>query len=188
MASAGSPRISPTIVSFDYLISSLMRRRMDILSGALIFLVSFWVFRHAPIQQAGDSRYWMLLSENLLHYGDFALDRYDLPESDYQLQRIGEHRYYSFPPGTSVLSVPFVALMHLRGVSAVRPDGAYNLGGELKLDARLAAALMAGFVGLVYFTARLLLPVSWSLAVALVSAFGTQVFSTTSRSMWSDTW
>jgi hypothetical protein len=78
--------------------------------------------------------------------------------------------------------------MHARGVAAVRGDGTYNAGGELVIDARLAAILMAGFAAIVYFTARLLLPVPWSLAIALVSGFGTQVFSTTSRSMWSDTW
>ena len=51
------------------------------------------------------------------------------------------------------------------------------------LDAKLAAILMGGFAALSYFTARLLLTVPWSIVVALVSAFGTQVFSTASRSI-----
>lgn len=140
------------------------------------------------MQQAGDSRYSMLLAENLLRHGSFTLDRYDLPESDYQIERVAGHRYYAFPPGTSVLSVPLVALLHLRGLSALRPDGTYSLAGELKVDARISALLMAAFAALAYLTARLLLPVSLSVGVATVSAFGTQVFSTTSRSMWSDTW
>ncbi len=163
-------------------------RRVDALVGALILIVSFSVFVRAPIQQAGDSRYSMLLAENLLRHGEFTLDRYDLPDPDYHLQNIGGHRYYYFPPGTSILSIPFVAAMHLRGVSAVRADGAYDRAGELALDTRLAALLMAGFAALTYFTSRLLLPVAWSVAIASVSAFGTQVFSTASRSMWSDTW
>jgi hypothetical protein len=156
--------------------------------GCLVFVFCFLVFHRAPVQQAGDSRYSMLLSENLLRHGDFTLERYSLPESDYRIQDIGGHRYYAFPVGTSILSVPFVAVMHLRGISAVRRDGTYDLKGELSLDLKLASLLMAGFASLVYFTARLLLPVRWSVAITLVSAFGTQVFSTTSRSMWSDTW
>jgi hypothetical protein len=130
----------------------------------------------------------MLLAENLLQHGNFTLERYALPESDYRLQSTGGHRYYYFPVGTSILSVPFVAAMHLRGISAVRPDGTYDIKGELNLDSKLASLLMAGFATIAYFTARLLLPVGWSIAITLVSAFGTQVFSTTSRSMWSDTW
>jgi hypothetical protein len=78
--------------------------------------------------------------------------------------------------------------MHLRGGSAVGADGTYDRAGELALDAKLAALLMAGFAALTYFLARLLLPVTWSVVVTTVSAFGTQVFSTASRSMWSDTW
>jgi hypothetical protein len=163
-------------------------RRTDVFVASLIFIATFWVFRHAPIQQAGDSQYSMLLAESLLRHGDFLLDRYHLPESDYRLQRIGGHVYYSFPPGTSVLSVPLVAVAHARGESAVGPDGEYSRKGELRLDAQLSALLMAFFSSIAYATARVLLPVSWSLAVASVSAFGTQVFSTTSRAMWSDTW
>jgi hypothetical protein len=162
--------------------------RLDALMGCIVFLVCFLVFRIAPIQQAGDSRYTMLLAENLLRHGDFALERYDLPPSDYRIQDVGGHRYYSFPPGSSILSVPFVAAMHLRGISAVRPDGTYNITGELALDSKLAFLLMAAFATIVYFTARLVLPIAWCVAITLVSAFGTQVFSTTSRSMWSDTW
>jgi hypothetical protein len=147
------------------------------------------VFRDAPVRQLGDSQYSMLLAANLLRHGDFQLERYaNLPKEDYRIQTIDGHRYYSFPPGTSVLSVPFVALMRYRGVSAVAPDGSYNVRGEMALDAKLAELVMAGFAVLVYFTARILLPVRWSVLVTCICSFGTQVFSTTSRSMWSDTW
>src|ERR1700690_3715444 len=95
----------------------------------MVLMVCFAVFRVAPIRQVLDSQYSMLLSENLLRHGDFALDRYHLPESDYRLRTVGGHQYYSFPPGTSVLSVPFVAIMHLFGVSAVGPDGTYDVAG-----------------------------------------------------------
>jgi len=156
--------------------------------GCLVFVLCFAVFRVAPIRQVLDSQYSMLLSENLLRHGEFSLERYHLPESDYRLRRIGDHQYYSFPPGTSLLSVPFVAVMNVFGVSAVGRDGTYSAAGEMRLDARLADILMAAFATIVFFTARLLLTVPWSVAVTVVAAFGTQVFSSTSRSMWSDTW
>ena len=178
-------------MSHPNLLGALFARpaaRRDAIAAGIVFIACFFVFRTAPIRQVLDSRYAMLLSENLIRYGGFALDRYHLPEFDYRLQWVGGHRYYAFPPGTSLLSVPFVAVMHLFGVSAVGPDGTYNVTGELRLDARQADLLMAAFSVVVFYTARLLLPVRWSLAVTLVIAFGTQVFSTTSRSMWSDTW
>jgi hypothetical protein len=74
----------------------LIDRRLDGLLGALILLVSFSVFLRAPIQQAGDSRYTMLLAENILRTGDFTLDRYNLPDPDYHLQDVEGHRYYYF--------------------------------------------------------------------------------------------
>src|SRR5207253_3149880 len=39
-----------------------------------------------------------------------------------------------------------------------------------------------------YHTAHLLLPRSWSITVALGGALGTQIWSTASRGLWTDTW
>jgi hypothetical protein len=47
---------------------------------------------------------------------------------------------------------------------------------------------MAVLAMVFYATARLLLPVVWSLVVALVGALGTQVWSTAALALWSDTW
>jgi hypothetical protein len=154
----------------------------------MVWLATFAVFRCAPVQQLHDSKYTMLLAENLIRHHDLDLARYDLPSDDYRLRTFGEHRYYFFPPGSAVLSVPFVEIMRWRGLSTVRPDGSYNERGELAMDARLAAALMATFAALIYATTRLLLPTNYSVVVAGIVAFGTQVLSTASRSMWSDTW
>jgi hypothetical protein len=176
------------IVSIQPAPKNLVRRR-DLMIGGLVFVLCFWVFRHVPMRQVGgDSRYSILLAESLLRHRDFTLERYDLPRPDYRLEDVGGHRYYSFPVGTSVLSVPYVMAMHLRGKSAIRSDGSYGFTEEQELEARLAALLMAAFAGLIYVTARLVLPVPWSLAATFASVFGTQIFSTMSRAMWSDTW
>ena len=164
------------------------RSARDVFLTALIGLSAFLVFRAAPVQQLHDSKYTMLLAENLLRHRDFDLARYDLPADDYRLRSFGTHRYYFFPVGAAILSTPFVEAMRLRGLSTVRADGSYDERGELVMDKRVAAALMAGFAALAYATARLVLPELWSVGIAAVAAFGTQIFSTASRSVWSDTW
>ena len=142
----------------------------------------------------------MLVSESLLHHGSFSLDRYVIPGlipaqqiapgfgGIYQLELIDGHVYYHFPPGTSILSAPYVAIMNVFGVSAAKADGTYNPRGELAIQASLAALLMATLAGLIFFTSRLLLPQGWSILIAFSSALGTQMWSTASRALWSDTW
>jgi hypothetical protein len=163
-------------------------REWEALVAALVWGVSFLVYRSAPVQQLHDSRYTMLLAENLLRHGDLDLSRYDLPSDDYRLRTQGAQRYYYFPVGSAVLSIPFVAAMRARGHSTVQASGKYYERGELIMDKRLAAVLMATLAVLAYATARLLVPRGWSLGIAALVAFGTQVFSTASRSVWSDTW
>ena len=143
----------------------------------------------------------MLLSQGLLEHRSFALDRYNIPRLPpeyhdhtwknghiHQLEIVDKHLYYYMPPGSSVLSVPYVAALNLFGISPRNPDGSYNPFAERTIQVSLAALLMAIFSVVAFYTARLLLPISWSLVVAFGSALGTQVWSTTSRSLWADTW
>jgi hypothetical protein len=176
-------------------------RKQDNLIAGLIFIFSFFVFWLSPVGQAADSRYSMLLSQSLLEHQSFTLDHYQIPRFRgvehfgyyrngriYQIEIFNNHLYYYFPPGTSILSVPYVALMNAVGISAANPDGTYNLAGEMAIMMSLAAILMAALSVLFYLTARLVLPRKWSLIVALGGAFGTQVWSTASRSLWNHTW
>jgi hypothetical protein len=78
--------------------------------------------------------------------------------------------------------------MNMVGISAASPEGSYGREGEAKIEASLAALLMAGRSSVIFFTGRLLLPFWWSLLVSYGSAFGTQIWSTASRALWSDTW
>lgn len=176
-------------------------RRIELATGAAIFSFLCAVFLLSIVHQIADSQYSMLLSENLLHHRTFALDNYAIPRLEpkqqigwisdgdiYHLEYMNGHLYYFFPPGTSVLSVPYVALMNLLGISAANPDGTYNPSNELILEKYLAALLMAGYGLTIYFTARLQLARGWGILIALGSALGTQVWSTASRGMWADTW
>ncbi|HEX7185446.1 MAG TPA: hypothetical protein VF756_26725 [Thermoanaerobaculia bacterium] len=165
------------------------RRGRAGIAGALVFLVLLVLFHRSPVRQRGDSRYSLLLSESLLVHGSFALDRYfgdgELP---YQVERTGGHVYYLFPPGSSVLSLPLVALLRLSGATAVAPGGGYDDDGEAALERRVAAFLGAVFGLCVFLLARLLLPVGWSAVIALSLGLGTQVWSTVTRAHWSHGW
>ena len=177
------------------------------LIGGLIFLSALLVLWLSPVTQLTDSNYSMLLSQDLLQHRSFLLDQYAIPRlapkfhdntyqngDMHQIELVPNHSdhvahfYYYFPPGPSILSVPFVAVMNAFGVSAANPDGTPNPEGETKIQSALAGLLMAIFAVVVFHTARLALPLSWSVAVAVGSAFGTQVWSTASRAMWTETW
>jgi hypothetical protein len=173
----------------------------DYLAGGLVFAAALAVFWFSPVRQVTDSKYSMLLSQSLLYYRSFALDNYAVPrlpptqredyvmDGDiYQLELVGNHVYYFFPPGSSVLSLPYVAAANALGVRASNPDGTYDQRGEIAIETGLASVLMAALTFFFFRTARLLLPLGWGVVVALGGALGTQVWSTASRGLWSHTW
>lgn len=175
--------------------------RIDVGLALAVFCFTLFVFLISRVHQLADSSYSMLLSQSLIQNRSFTLDNYKIPRqppvqqlfhvsngSTYQLELVDGHIYYFWPPGTSVLSVPFVALINKLGISAANPDGSYNPDGEIMIQARLAALLMAGLAVLFYLTGRILLPPGWSLLLSLGAALGTQIWSTASRALWSETW
>lgn len=177
------------------------RSRLDHLVGAIIFLTTLLIFWFSPVYQVTDSKYSMMVSESLLKHRTFALDNYAVPrlapveredytmDGDiYQLELARGHIFYFFPAGSSVLSLPYVALMNAFGISAVNADGTYSHLGEMRIETSLAAMLMAALAALFFYTSRLVLPLSWSVVIALGGALGTQVWSTASRALWSHTW
>jgi hypothetical protein len=177
------------------------RRHGDKLASAAIFLLALLVFLQSPVHQVADSRYSLVLTDSLMRHGTFDLARYFQPPFDPQefphlgvngyplnLQARDGRVYYEFPIGTPILSAPFVILLHHLGVSSFYADGSYSARGEEKVQAIVAAGLMAALAVVWYLTARLLLPVEASVAIAFAAALGTQVWSTASRALWSHTW
>ena len=173
----------------------------DFTIGLIILILGFVIFFWSPVYLLSDSQYALVVSESLIRHHSFAVDHFALPRLEpkdngfyvrdgniYQLEWAGDHLYYFLPPGGSVLSVPFVGLMDLFGLSAINQDGTYNLANEIKQQTILAALLMALLAVIFYFTGRLVLPKTWSVVVAVGGTAGTQVWSTLSRGLWSDTW
>jgi hypothetical protein len=155
--------------------------------GILIFVASLGVYLAAPQRQVTDSLYSMLLSETLLRERTFRLEGH-VAQPGPQLEAARGHLYYRYPPGTSILSAPLVAVLNAAGISAIGPDGRFERAGEEALQTALAAFLSAGQAMLFWLCASLVLPSRWAVLVALAGAFGTQTLSTMSRGMWSHTW
>lgn len=180
-----------------------LERRKDLLGGVLLFLPAFLIFWLSPIHVLADSRYALFFSQRLLRNHTLSAESSAFPQTQsrqsgqipergsappYQLMQLGERFYYWYPPGTSILSMPFVAVANAAGISAITPDGRYNPPGESQMEAALAAILMGGLTVIVFYTSRLLLSLNWSLLVAVTTALGTPVWSTASRATWSHTW
>ena len=170
-------------------------------TACAIFAATLLIFSASPIHHMGDSKYSMLVSYSVMKRGTFALDGYGLPRpvvgqqpgfatagESYQLEVVNGRLFYWFPPGSSILSIPFVAVLELVGMSPVNPDGTYNRVGEILIQVSIAGFLMAGFAALLFLMSRLILPPWWSVLIALSGVLGTQVWSTASRGLWSHTW
>ncbi len=166
----------------------------------MIFVAALFVFWYSPVVFDSDSRYTLLLSESLVTRGSFLLDGYGLPHNqpisysstlldgvDYQIEIVDSHFYYYFPPGSSVLSAPFVLAQDAAGKGVIK-RGTWDVVRERGNQHFIASFLMAGLAAIFYLTARLLLPVGWSVVIALGAALGTQVYSTASRVLWNHTW
>ncbi len=166
-----------------------------------VLLLSVFAILKFGLHGMADSKYSMLVSENLLRYHSFVIDERSMPRREpfalpgyqangfpYQMEISHDKLLYVYPVGSSVLSIPFVALMNIAGISAHTPDGGYDEAGEGNIQGALAPVLMALLTVVFFRTALLLLPLSWSVVLALGGAFSTQIWSTASRVVWSHTW
>ena len=150
----------------------------------------------------------MVLTESIIRHGSTHLNGYSFPEKirevsstgpppltpppasrhTYQLGSINGNVVYLFANGSSVLSIPFVLMFNALGLHAANADGTLNGVDEL-LMMRTEAALLMALLACVIFRAGLILldPVT-SIVLALGFAFGTQMFSVATRTLWSHTW
>lgn len=175
--------------------------RRDLAVACLLVVVVGGVYLRSSTRGFLDPKFALLTSQSLLERGSWDLAPYfpglecapDAPVAQirkdaYQIFCVGGRALYVYPPGGSLLSLPFVAVLRALGHSAVRPDGRYDLAGELAMQDRVAASVAALAVAWIFLAARRELPVGAAVAVALVAAFGTTLWSTASQQVWSHTW
>jgi hypothetical protein len=170
-----------------------------------LFLLSLAIFFLSPVSDVGsDPQFSVLVSDSILKDGTPALNEIVIPGLSqrrlpshpdlrvwrpfYQLVRINGRVLYAHSHGTSLLSVPLVAILDVLGVSAMDSEGHYYYWGELWIQKIISSFLMAVAVCIFFESACLFLPSIWSLAIAIAAGFGTQIWSTATRALWSHTW
>ncbi len=169
------------------------------LAGILLFVSVLAVFYASPVSQLTDSKYSVLLSETILRrhsvdlsYAQLKPDN-NFPESvrdgrPYQTIFVKRRLLYYLGWGSSLLTLPAVAALNAAGISAIGRDGSYNRDGEMEIQRLLAALLAAGAIWVIFGIGLSAgLPASWAVSIAICTAFATQVWSTASRALWSQT-
>jgi hypothetical protein len=150
----------------------------------LIAVISFVVYAYSPVLQSTDSRWTLHVAQSLILEGNLDLDEYvreGLIEPDnYRVVQIGEHVYSFFPLGTSLLSVPFVALR--RAVGPILGPDVEEL--SRKYEMRVASAVVSICAAVIYGICRTSLNRLWSVFLAGVFGLGTSAWSTASRALW----
>jgi hypothetical protein len=162
----------------------------------LLFLIAMILFLWSPNHYLYDSKYSLLMDEAIIHHGSPDMIRYVKQRFTplrpnhgytYTLDLIDGRLLYIYPWGSSLLSLPEVALFNLTGFE-VASDGHYNDNNENRMQAIIAAFVCAGVVLILFEAASSCLTLGWSLVIALVAGFGTPIWSTASRSLWPQTW
>jgi hypothetical protein len=201
--SGAGPPSSGSLDSADLREAESTREGRFVLTAAL-FVLSLTIFIASPLVDHADSMYSVVLSESILHHFSTHMNWFKPPHrvdtvstsmqpltsatDTYQLGWLHGELIYRYPNGTSILSLPFVAVANFAGIHASSDDGVYDKEGEFVIQRLLASLLMAVLVSLVFRTATLLLGWQNSLLIAITFAFGTQAWSTATRALWSHTW
>lgn len=127
-----------------------------------------------------DPRATLLVSESIIkkgtikldHYGSEALDRYG-----YAIHKKNEHYYYYFPIGTSLASIPFVAVANGAGLDMISSESTVQI-----FIASLTSVITLLFL---FKLASLFLNSNNALLVSSVFWFGTSLSSAAGTALWS---
>jgi len=174
---------------------------VDLRFVVCLFSLVATVYVVSPVRRQTDSRYTVLLSEVLLDHGVLYFDpvlrepldierhprhpEADLPAS---LRRADGLLYYFFPPGTSILSAPLVAVARGLSRSTLDEEGRFDKSQDRRLGRIIACFVTTLFILCVYWAARTHLDRRASFCVALGFALATPAWSTASRELWSHDW
>ena len=154
-----------------------------------VSVVAFVVFFLSPVRMETDSYWVVFTARSLVAHGDVNLDEYhEIVEhgTGFQVERYQGHTYYEASLATSLAAVPFVAVASLLDGQGL--DHRLAEGHALPLDGVIAAVIAALATALMFLVLTGLTTRRW---IALLStaafAFGTQVWSTASRTTWMHT-
>lgn len=156
------------------------------LSLIVFFTVNFGKVRYTDSDPTGS----LLVSQSILKQGTVKLDDYKgifdryrcviNEEKDWYgciIYRKNNHYYYFFPLGTSVFSVPFVAILNMIGHDVID----YEEHLQIIISAINATLTFI----LLFLLSRLYLDSTKSLIISTITWFGTSFASTTGTALWS---
>lgn len=152
-------------------------------SPLLLFLAAVLLYySNGRVFESADTLPARLLPVSLLRDHDFYLDEFssviDRYEDPYFVRRIKNHLVSTYPPWGAVLALPVYLAPVLRGAAQLGHDVLFDLE-------KRAAVLITALSVLILLLAlrRLTKPrVAWF--IAIIYAFGTSSFSTSSQAMW----
>ncbi len=150
----------------------------------LLCIAAFLVAYYSPIAYISDSFGSLLTSQVILEQKTIELDTYikktdNLYKTWYQFSKVGNHYYYKYPIGTSLIAVPFVWVDNLRG------QDMSDVMQHVALENTLSALTVVFAALLIYLLGRCFLDPAYAIAVALTFIFGSSIASTMSTALWS---
>jgi hypothetical protein len=169
-------------------LAEFARRRYVILLLVAVPILALLATYRSEVQLGGyyvhsDPIRNLLVSQAIIDNGSIRLDEYDgnliHPEGDYKYNCIGNHLYYHFPVGNSIVAVPFVLVANAAGRHMSRLDY------EVWMQLVLASLSVAGLFIALFFLARVYAGQAVSLVIALSFAFGSPATSTLGSAWWS---
>lgn len=165
-----------------------MNRVLDaVLLFCLVFIVDFW---GCKVSSSFDSRWAIHTTMSLLKEGNLDLDEYQQlieAEQYYGVYRINGHLYNVYPPGASLLALPYVAFMETFYKRTLALNLAEYIGIHFPrgLEIFIASQFVAFTAVLIYLIGMLFLEQRRAaLLLAGIFAFGTSAWSTASRALW----
>jgi hypothetical protein len=158
-----------------------------------IFLSTFTFQALSPVTTSTDSAWTFHVSASILRDANINLDEYrslmDL-KVDYRLRVIGGHIYSYYPVATPLLVSPVVWIVNAAYSLNHNTDFYTYLATHApdsrtaRLEKLCASAIVALGAAMMYLVARTRLGVWQSVALALIFAFATSMWSTASRALW----
>ena len=166
---------------------------MEVIIVLLLGVSVFWVYRHSEgVIPMTDVVWTVPTSLSILNEGNVDLDEYHYAAGDGRLREVGGHWVSFFPNATAIVISPIVWIIaqisSLKGVDLyahlkIEPD--WDLVATL--NQLIASIIAASTVVVIYLLARLSLSRGKAVLLAFLFAFGTSIWSTSSRDLWQHT-
>jgi hypothetical protein len=142
-----------------------------------VYQISFWspIYAYAKMDPRGSS----LVAQSIIEHGTIRVDGYRLPAAPWLFEVKNRHTYSTYPLGTPIFILPFVAnaLRHGHDMQSDKTD--------FRLQKRLAGCTLIAFLFLAYFILRSFVePVTSALAAAGWT-LGSGIMSTMGAALWS---